>query len=542
MRATSSSWTALRNRAFRMLWLASVISGICASASGMGATWSLNQLSHSTVLLSMMSTVTSLPFFLFTLPAGAIADTVDRAKLVRISHVWLAASAGCLAILGWLHLLNAELILFFVFLMGAGFAWNGSAFSSLQTDIVSDEELPSASALGGLQLDFAGMIGPALAGTLIPLIGSNTIFAINGACFLLINLSLWRWSQPKQQPHSAVENFFQSLSTAVHYVRYAPGVQVILVRQILFSALVGAIPALLPVTGLKELHLDAATLGLMYAAMGAGSVTTASFLLPWGRARYSPNTLTTFAAYLLALVILSMAFVRQTQLLLVVAALAGVAWTSTANELWLAGQRAMPGWARGRMNATVMMFSQGAMALGGVVYGTTAQIFGVTTVLVVLAVSNLVSLLALQWFEFPLSIDFTKRLSFEPGAFTPLSQNFIHVPQPKDGPVLITVDLHLDKARQREFDSFIKELRLVHLRNGAYSCQLFADPARPDHFHVGIMMPSWSQYLLLNERITKAEKQLIDRALALNRGENPPEIRRYIRVNKTLSEHTETGN
>lgn len=148
----------------------------------------------------------------------------------------------------------------------------------------------------------------------------------------------------------------------------------------------------------------------MYAAMGAGSVTTASFLLPWGRARYSPNTLTTLAAYLLALVILSIAFVRQTQLLLVVAALAGVAWTSTANELWLAGQRAMPGWARGRMNATVLMFSQGAMALGGVVYGTTAQIFGVTTVLVVLAVSNLVSLLALQWFKFPLSIDFTKRL------------------------------------------------------------------------------------------------------------------------------------
>jgi transmembrane secretion effector len=85
-----------------MIWLASVISGTCASAHGTAATWAVNELSHSTLLLSMMSTFSSLPFFLFTLPAGALAD------------------------------------------------------------IASDEELPSASVLSGLQLDICGMIGPAL--------------------------------------------------------------------------------------------------------------------------------------------------------------------------------------------------------------------------------------------------------------------------------------------------------------------------------------------------------------------------------------------
>jgi Transmembrane secretion effector len=250
--ATSSSWTALRNRGFRMIWLASVISGTCAAAHGMAATWTVNELSHSTLLLSLMSTFSSLPFFLFALPAGALADMVDRAKLVRITHIWLAASAAGLAILGWLHLLNGYLILLFVSLIGAGFAFNAPAFSSLLTDIVSDEELPSASVLSGLQLDISGMIGPALGGALIPLIGTNTIFAANGACFLLINLALLRWRQPKGQLHSAIENFFQSFATAVHYVRYAPGMQVILARQVLFSLLVAAIPALLPVIGLKN--------------------------------------------------------------------------------------------------------------------------------------------------------------------------------------------------------------------------------------------------------------------------------------------------
>ena len=498
----------------------------------MAATWAMNELSHSPLFLSMMSTFSSLPFFLFTLPAGAVADMVDRARLVAIMHVWLAVAAAGLAVLGWLHLLSSYLILLFVFLIGAGFAFNAPPFCSLLTDIVSSEELPSASVLNGLQLDLSAMIGSALGGALIPLIGTNAIFAANGAAFLLINVALLRCRQPKGQSHSAMENFFQSFATAIHYVRYAPGMQVILARQILFSLLVAAIPALLPVVGLRELHIGAAELGLLYTSMSVGSVITAAFILPWGRARYSPETLTRLAAYLGALVIWLMAFVRQPQLLLLVAAFAGVAWTSTANELWLAGQRAMPAWARGRMNATVIMFSQGAMALGGVIYGTIAQTWGVTIVLAVVAVLILVLLVTLQLFSVPLSIDFTKGLSFEPGEVVPLSPSFIHVPQPRDGPVLITIDVQLDATRGREIDDLMDELRLIHMRNGAYSWQVFADPTRPNHFHVEIMMPSWSQYLLMCDRITKAEKQVIDRALGLRLGENLPETRVYIRVNK----------
>jgi len=70
----------------------------------------------------------------------------------------------------------------------------------------------------------------------------------------------------------------------------------------------------------------------------------------------------------------------------------------------------------------------------------------------------------------------------------------------------------------------------------AYSWQLFADPIQPNHFHAEIMMPSWSQYLLHFERISKAEKEVIDRAISLRIGEDPPETRTYIRVNKTFLE------
>jgi MFS family permease len=199
MNTTSSSWTALRNPVFCAIWFASLISGICASAHGTAATWAMNQLNHSALFLSMISTFTSLPFLLFTLPAGALADMMDRGRLVAVMHIWLAVAAGGLAVLGWLNLLNGYLLLPSVFLIGTGFAFNAPAFCSLLTDIVSSEELPSATVLNGLQLDLSGMIGSAIGGALISLIGTNTIFAANGAAFLLINVAMLRCRQQKRR-------------------------------------------------------------------------------------------------------------------------------------------------------------------------------------------------------------------------------------------------------------------------------------------------------------------------------------------------------
>src|SRR4051794_26817118 len=105
MNATSA-WTALRNPVFRKLWLASVVSGCCVAAHDMAATWVMNTLTPSPVLLSLLSTAAALPFFLLTFPAGALADLVDRKKLLCAMHLWLAVAAGGLALLGWLHRLN----------------------------------------------------------------------------------------------------------------------------------------------------------------------------------------------------------------------------------------------------------------------------------------------------------------------------------------------------------------------------------------------------------------------------------------------------
>ena len=89
-----STWTALRNPVFRQLWFASLLSGTCVAAHYTTATWTMNMVATSPLFLSLMSTVASLPFFLFTLLAGALVDTVDRKRLMCVMNIRLAVSAS----------------------------------------------------------------------------------------------------------------------------------------------------------------------------------------------------------------------------------------------------------------------------------------------------------------------------------------------------------------------------------------------------------------------------------------------------------------
>jgi MFS family permease len=129
-----------------------------------------------------------LPFFLFTLPAGALVDIVDRRKLLWIMNVRLAVAAGLLAICGSLRILNPYIILVCIFLTGIGFAFNAPGWTAIVSEIVTDEELPSGATLGGLQLNISGILGPAMGGMLLPLTGANWVFTLNAICFLVVVL------------------------------------------------------------------------------------------------------------------------------------------------------------------------------------------------------------------------------------------------------------------------------------------------------------------------------------------------------------------
>jgi MFS family permease len=526
MSTKTSTWLALRNRVFRRLWLAMVVSGSCIGAHNTAVYLALHKLGASTVLISLMATVSALPYTLFTLPAGALADMVDRKKILLFVQLWHAALAIALALLWTTHLLNPYLILASAFLFSAGFAIGSPAHSSVIAEIASSEELSSAYTLAGLQMDVSGIIGPLLSALLLPLAGVSFIFGANGVGFLLMFLAILQWKRVKTQSKLPLENFFESLSTAIRYVRYTPGIRVLLVRHALFSFFISIIPSLMPVVGLKELHLEAANLGFLFTSMAVGSVISGAFIIPWARARYSPQHITTAANLMLLITCCLMVLVHRPFVFLLVAALGGMGWTISASELWVASQRAMPDWARGRMNATMVMVAQAATALGGVIWGLAAHHVGVVpTFLGAAAVGVLIMIVARIVPGLQVSIDFTKSLSFESA---PISTGTHMVdpsrlPAPKDGPVSITSEFNVDPARRHECIELMRDARLIFLRNGAYRWHLYEDLQQPNKFRMEVVVPSWKEHLLQRDRMTKSEQDVIDNLRALRTDPNPPE-------------------
>jgi hypothetical protein len=265
--------------------------------------------------------------------------------------------------------------------------------------------------------------------------------------------------------------------------------------------------------------------------MGVGSVIGAVVVIPQARAKFSANTLTILANLLLAFVFLLMAFVRNANLFMGVAALAGLGWTLTASELWVAGQRAMPSWARGRMNATHMMVSQGGLALGGITWGALAAGVNVEFALIAAALFLIFSLSL----AFPLSIDFTKRLNLDPAPLTTQYHRFLHIPDPSEGPVVVVMVFDVEEENRRRFLDLMREMRLIYLRNGAFSWRLDEDLEKPNRFRMEMMVSSWSEHLEQHKRMTRNELAVWRRTWSLHASASDgPVVKHYLSVHREL--------
>ena len=245
--------------------------------------------------------------------------------------------------------------------------------------LVPETELASVATLNGLQFNIAGIVGPALGGLLIPVMGVNLIFTANAACFLFVVLVLRRWKQPMEHSDNCSEQHSPSVGAVTRCVR-SPRLQVIVARNFEFGFFMSAIPAVAPIIGLKVLHFNSSELGLLFASMGAGSVIAALFILSWVRKLFAGNVLT-LSNSVIALIYLLMASIHEPPLFFLAAAFAGAGWTVSASELWVAGQQATPDWARGRLTATIITISQGATVLGGVIWSWFVVIGGATNAL-----------------------------------------------------------------------------------------------------------------------------------------------------------------
>jgi MFS family permease len=519
---SSSTWFALRNPVFCRLWVATLLSGTFVSSQDVTATWLMHDLGASPFWLSLMATAASAPFFLFTLPAGAIADIVNRRTVIISAVLWQAAWSVILAVGAFTNALNPTAVLTCIFALGIGLAFGAPVWGAVVPDIVSKDELPSAITLGGVQLNLSGIVGPALGGFLLPLFGASVLISFNALAFVLVALVIKQWKPQKAQVARLRENFTESFISSLRYARNSQRMKVILFRNVLFSAVISAIPALLPIIALRACACSASQLGLIFACVGVGSLGGAMFVLPFLRKRFSANAITSISVAILLLVYLAMAFTREVPALMVSTTFAGVAWALAGAELWVAGQRVMPSWVRGRMNAFLIMLGQGGMAFGAILWATGVANVGLDWTFAGASVLALVVLaLGLRF-----SINFAAEAHVDEAPLE-YAHELEVLPGHDEGPITITIDYLIANADREQFRVLMQEVQAAFRRNGAFQCRVDESLDHSGMFRLEYQVSTWAEHLRHRMRMTVDETEVYRKAWNLHTGETEPVVRHF---------------
>lgn len=194
------AWAPFGHRAFAVLWMATVISNVGTWMNDVGAGWLMTELAPSPLVVAAVQAATTLPVFLFALPAGAIADIVDRRRLLIAVNALLGAAATALALLVAWGAMTPALLLLFTFLLGTGAAFLAPAWQAVVPRLVPRPELPAAIALNSMGINVSRAIGPALAGALIVGLGLWAPFTVNALSFAAIIAALVWWTPPEAPP------------------------------------------------------------------------------------------------------------------------------------------------------------------------------------------------------------------------------------------------------------------------------------------------------------------------------------------------------
>lgn len=507
---------------FRALWIATIVSNIGTWMNDVGSAWLMTSLSPSPLWVAMVQAATTLPMFLFALPAGALADVVDRRKLLILAQVLILAGAAGLTATTYFGLTTPLVLLALTAVMGIGAALSAPAFQAIVPELVEKPALADAVALNSLGVNIARAIGPALGGVIVALAGPPAVFALNAVSILAVLGVLYAWRRQPTADHLPPEHFLGALRAGYRYARHAPALQLVLIRSVAFFLFSSALWALLPLVGRRELGLDAAGYGALLGCMGAGAVLGA-VLMSRLRKRISANPMSIGASILFALATLALAHAPNAWAAGAVMFVAGLAWITMLSNLNVAAQMAVPAWVKARALAIYLLVFQGAMTAGSLIWGTLASRSDIATALTVAgAALTIFAFVGLRW-----RLPATNAVDLTPSGHW--AEPSLDGPLPADrGPVMIQIEYRIDPAQAAEFAKALHGFKAVRKRDGALSWHVFQDAADPSLIVECFIVASWLEHLRQHERITHDDQLSQEELKRFHIGDEPPVVRHLI--------------
>jgi MFS family permease len=514
----------LRHANFRRFYFGSIGAALGYTMQATVAAWLMATLTPSPLMVALVQTASTAPALLFGLFAGALADIVDRRRIILVTQIVLLLSTAVLGAAELMGAIGPASLLAFTFLIGAGFTIYLPAQQASTNDLVTRSDLSRAVALGAVAFNVARALGPALAGAIAAGAGSGSAMLASAAFFGVMIFSVQGWKSPGRAMPGVPETIVSGIQSGLRYTRHSPPMRALLLHNLSFTVCASALWALLPVIARDQLGLGAGGYGMLSACFGIGAVAGA-LLIPRGLHRTSLNTMVMSSIFLWVVAAALVASTSYTALALVGACGCGAAWVGVLASLSAGTQSAAPAWVRARAVSMNLITGQVSMAVGAAIWGTLASWTG-TRIALGASAGAMLLLLAINR---RVRVEMGDEANVTPGVQMPDLAIAVE-PRPDDGPVLIQLEYRIDPPHQEEFQRAIRAVEPTRRRNGAIDWRVFRDLAEEGRFVERFVIQSWAEYVRLRTRMTIADRHVQSHIEKLQRPGVPVRVSRLIGV------------
>ena len=485
----------LRHRPFRLFYFGSIGVALGYTMQSTVAAWLMATLTPSALMVSLVQTASTAPTLLFGLSAGALADIVDRRRIILISALVLLAATALTGAAALAQAINPTSLLLLTFVIGTGFTFYSPAQQASINDLVPREQVARAVALGAVAFNLARAIGPALAGAIAAWSTPGSALLISALFFVVMILALQRRKASSFTNRGVPETLLSGMMAGLRYTRHSPPLRALIIRNMSFAICASVIWALLPVIARDQLGLGAGGYGLLSASFGLGAILGALSLSHALRLR-SLNAVVSSGNVLAALSILLLALTEILALAVIGTFCVGAAWVCVFAGLSTGTQTAAPAWVRARAVAMNQVSVQACLAVGSALWGWLASTSGSHYALATAAGVMLIA----------------------------------DEPSPEDGPVLIQIEYQVEAGKRDDFLRAVHGIEAVRRRNGVTDWRLFRDLEEDGRYVERFIIQSWADYQRLRTRLTQADRRAVEVVETFQRADQPRRISRLIGV------------
>ncbi|WP_430387528.1 MFS transporter [Dyella sp. 20L07] len=508
----------MRVAVFRHIWIANLLGNLGTWAQSVAVAWVITAAHAGPIMVSMVQVASAAPLVLLSIATGVLADNYDKRKIMLIGQLVEMAGAVFLTALAFLGYLEPIVLILAVLWISLGSAITVPAWQSAVGEQVPRNMVGSAVLLNGVNYNVARAVGPALGGLMLSVLAPSWVFLVNTLSYIGLVAALWKWQRIVPERRLPPEGIREGMVAALRFTWNSTVTRLAMLRSFMFGFTASVIWALLPLVARDHPGGDAALYGYMLGTLGLGAIL-GSVLVPTLRAWIGSSRLISLAAGTLAIMLVLLAYGHMLVVMMPALGIAGACWIAALTEYNANVQILVPDWVKGRALALYQTALYGGLAIGSFLWGQLAETMSVSGAILTAAIVMIVSTLLLYHSQFP-QVDAGGMSLVTRGKTTPPQLAFDH----EQGDVVMAIEYIIPPERAGDFVALAHSLRHLRLRNGGRYWGLFRDIRDEQIWREVLLIESWLQHLRMLDRMTLADKALIDRVKALHGGPEPPHI------------------